>query len=129
MGGSMSSFSLKPLSSALGAEVIGIDMHRPLDAETVQVLIDAWHRYIILLFRLQPQLRCARRSRGGAKISPSRSSRDSAGDQLRSRWKTSGGWPSMALRLVDHYASCEGFAIALRGVARSRRRHHVLQHV
>lgn len=50
----MSSFSLKPLSSALGAEVIGVDMRSPPDAETVQALIDAWHRHIILLFRNQP---------------------------------------------------------------------------
>jgi len=50
----MSSFSLKPLSSALGAEVIGVDMRSPLDEETVQALIDAWHRHIILLFRNQP---------------------------------------------------------------------------
>lgn len=49
----MSSFSLKPLSSALGAEVVGLDMRVPLDAETVQALVDAWHRHIILLFRNQ----------------------------------------------------------------------------
>jgi taurine dioxygenase len=47
-------FPLKPLSSALGAEVIGIDLLQPLDAETVQALTEAWHRHLILLFRNQP---------------------------------------------------------------------------
>lgn len=50
----MSSFSLKPLSSALGAEVVGLDMRAPLDAGTVQALTEAWHQHIILLFRNQP---------------------------------------------------------------------------
>lgn len=49
----MSNFSIKPLSSALGAEIFGLDMRRSLDADTVQALTEAWHRYVILLFRDQ----------------------------------------------------------------------------
>lgn len=49
----MSSFSITPLSSALGAEVIGLDMRRPLDANTRLALIEAWQRHLILLFRDQ----------------------------------------------------------------------------
>jgi taurine dioxygenase len=47
-------FSLKPLSSALGAEVIGLDIRQPLDGATVQALTEAWQRHLILLFRNQP---------------------------------------------------------------------------
>ncbi len=44
---------LRPLSDALGAEVRGIDLARPLDAETVAALRRAWLDHLILLFRDQ----------------------------------------------------------------------------
>ena len=49
----MPGFALKPLSSALGAEVIGLDLKSPIPADTAQALIDAWHEHIVLLFRGQ----------------------------------------------------------------------------
>jgi taurine dioxygenase len=49
--------SIQPLSAALGAEVAGIDLKRPLDAATVQALHRALAENGILLFR-------------GAKLSP-----------------------------------------------------------
>ena len=42
--------TVKPLSPALGAEVRGIDMRRPLDDETKQELLDAWMRHLVLVF-------------------------------------------------------------------------------
>jgi len=44
---------LIPLSPAIGAEVRGVDLSRPLDSTTKNALLDAWHEHIILLFRDQ----------------------------------------------------------------------------
>lgn len=43
-----------PTGAALGAEVRGIDIRRPLDGATVRQLVDAWHRYLVLIVREQP---------------------------------------------------------------------------
>jgi taurine dioxygenase len=43
----------KPLSDTMGAEVRGVDLSRPLDDDTSRTLLDAWNRYILLLFRDQ----------------------------------------------------------------------------
>src|SRR4249920_1419218 len=40
----------RSLNPALGAEVAGIDMRRPLDAETSRELHDAWMQYLLLVF-------------------------------------------------------------------------------
>jgi alpha-ketoglutarate-dependent 2,4-dichlorophenoxyacetate dioxygenase len=42
--------TVTPRHPALGAEVRGIDMHRPLDAETVKAVRDAWTRHLVLVF-------------------------------------------------------------------------------
>src|SRR6478672_13085724 len=42
-----------PLSSACGAEISGVDLTRPLSAETVRAIRDAWNKYIVLVFRGQ----------------------------------------------------------------------------
>jgi len=42
--------TVKARHPALGAEVHGIDMRRPLDAEAVQAVIDAWTRHLVLVF-------------------------------------------------------------------------------
>ncbi|TAJ26652.1 MAG: TauD/TfdA family dioxygenase [Reyranella sp.] len=39
-----------PRHPALGAEVRGIDMRRPMDAATRQQVIDAWTRHLVLVF-------------------------------------------------------------------------------
>jgi taurine dioxygenase len=55
-----------PLSAAIGAEIVGIDLRAPLvDAQFTEVL-DAWHRHCVLLFRnqhlaMEDQLRFAER--------------------------------------------------------------------
>jgi taurine dioxygenase len=43
----------KPLSPALGAEIVGVDLRKDLSPDTVEAVIDAWHQYLILLFRDQ----------------------------------------------------------------------------
>ena len=41
------------LSSVLGAEITGIDISRPLDRDTVDELIDAWHQHMVVVVRDQ----------------------------------------------------------------------------
>ncbi len=42
-----------PLSKSIGAEIKGLDLREPLDAETVKAIEDAWMEHIVLLFRDQ----------------------------------------------------------------------------
>ena len=41
------------LSSALGAEIRGVDASRPLDDATFARILDAWHRHLVILLRGQ----------------------------------------------------------------------------
>lgn len=43
----------RPLSATIGAEVLGIDLSRPLDRITSKMLLDAWYEHVLLLFRDQ----------------------------------------------------------------------------
>jgi len=45
--------SVSKLHPAIGAEIGGVDLRRPLDAETLRQIKDAWHRHTVLLFRNQ----------------------------------------------------------------------------
>ena len=45
------SFELRPLSPALGAEIVGLDIERPPDQATIAALVEAWRDNIVLLFR------------------------------------------------------------------------------
>ena len=47
------SFTVKPLSKTLGAEVTGIDLSKPIDDETKRALNDAWIRHAVLVIRDQ----------------------------------------------------------------------------
>src|ERR1700722_12937599 len=47
------SFSLRPLSPALGAEILGIDLRDPIDDALKQKFLDAWHQNLVLLLRNQ----------------------------------------------------------------------------
>ena len=49
----MNGFDIRPLSPALGAEIVGIDLSEPLSAETVAALRGAWLDHLVLLFRDQ----------------------------------------------------------------------------
>ena len=47
------SFAVQPLSPALGAEILGVDLRDPIDAALKQGLVDAWHQHLVLLLRNQ----------------------------------------------------------------------------
>jgi taurine dioxygenase len=42
--------TVKPRHPALGAEVRGVDMRRPMDAQTLQQVNDAWMKHLVLVF-------------------------------------------------------------------------------
>lgn len=42
-----------PLSSALGAEIRGVDAGHPIDNATFASILDAWHRHLVLVLRDQ----------------------------------------------------------------------------
>ena len=44
------SFDTRPLGPELGAEIIGLDISKPLDDETIPDLYDTWRDNIVLLF-------------------------------------------------------------------------------
>ena len=44
-------FDTRPLSPALGAEIIGLDVSQPIDEETIAELVQLWSDNIVLLFR------------------------------------------------------------------------------
>ena len=47
------SLVVKPLSPALGAEIVGVDLREELSTQTVADIVDAWHQYLVILFRNQ----------------------------------------------------------------------------
>lgn len=47
-------FEIRPLSDVCGAEVIGLDMTKPLDDAAARRVEDAFDRHKVLLFRAQP---------------------------------------------------------------------------
>ena len=44
---------VKPLSSACGAEISGVDLSKPLSAHEVAAIKDAWGKHLVLVFRGQ----------------------------------------------------------------------------
>src|SRR5690242_19076040 len=50
---SSSAIAINALSPALGAEVVGLDLRRPLDSATVKTIRDAFDRNIVLVIRDQ----------------------------------------------------------------------------
>jgi taurine dioxygenase len=48
-----SPLATRPLSSALGAEILGLDLRRALDDDTFAAIRDAWHRSLVILIRDQ----------------------------------------------------------------------------
>jgi taurine dioxygenase len=45
--------TVRPLSPALGAEILGVDLRDPIDEALKQKLLDAWHRHLVILLRNQ----------------------------------------------------------------------------
>ena len=46
-------FRTRPLSPAIGAEIIGVDLSQPVSEEVFAQILDAWHKYLVILFRDQ----------------------------------------------------------------------------
>ena len=44
---------VRPLSNALGAEISGIDLRRPLGPETISTVKEAWNDHLVIVFRDQ----------------------------------------------------------------------------
>src|SRR3954466_10878661 len=44
---------VRPLSPALGAEIIGVDLREPLDDATFEKILATWHRHLVILLRGQ----------------------------------------------------------------------------
>jgi taurine dioxygenase len=66
-------FSVRPLSPALGAEIIGVDLRDSIDDALAQDMLDAWHQHLVILLRGQQlteddQVRFAERFGPAAKI-------------------------------------------------------------
>jgi taurine dioxygenase len=64
---------VRPLSRALGAEIIGVDLREPLDDTTFEQILAAWHQHLVILLRDQKlteedQVRFAERFGPPAKI-------------------------------------------------------------
>jgi taurine dioxygenase len=49
----MSALQCRPLSAALGAEIVGVDLRRPLDDQTFEQVLAAWHQHLVILLRNQ----------------------------------------------------------------------------
>src|ERR1700730_4205915 len=43
----------RPLSAALGAEIVGVDLRREIDDHTFAQILAAWHRNLVILLRDQ----------------------------------------------------------------------------
>ena len=46
-------FVVRPLSPALGAEILGVDLRNPIDDALKQTFLDTWHQYLVILLRNQ----------------------------------------------------------------------------
>ena len=46
-------FAVRPLSAALGAEIIGVDLSKDVDEHVCAQIRDAWHQHLVILLRDQ----------------------------------------------------------------------------
>jgi taurine dioxygenase len=46
-------FAVRPLSTTLGAEIIGVDLRNPIEDDQFARVLDAWHQHLVLLLRDQ----------------------------------------------------------------------------
>ncbi|HEY7664307.1 MAG TPA: TauD/TfdA family dioxygenase [Xanthobacteraceae bacterium] len=45
--------AVRPLSAALGAEIVGVDLSKTIDDRTFERIREAWHEYLVILLREQ----------------------------------------------------------------------------
>ena len=50
---SFEEFRVRRLAPAIGAEIIGVDLSKPMDDEVFAKILDAWHQNLVILFRDQ----------------------------------------------------------------------------
>ena len=70
---SAAAFATRPLSPAIGAEIVGVDLRDPIDDALAAKMLDVWHRHLVILLRDQTlteddQVRFAERFGPPAKI-------------------------------------------------------------
>jgi taurine dioxygenase len=46
-------FRVRRLAPAIGAEIIGVDLSKPMDDEVFAKILDVWHQNLVILFRDQ----------------------------------------------------------------------------
>jgi taurine dioxygenase len=46
-------FAVRPLSPALGAEILGVDLREPIDDALKRKFLDTWHQHLVILLRNQ----------------------------------------------------------------------------
>jgi taurine dioxygenase len=46
-------FAARPLAPTVGAEIIGIDLSKPMSDDMFAQVLDAWHQHLVILFRGQ----------------------------------------------------------------------------
>src|SRR5262249_39768198 len=51
--GTHTTFKVRQISPALGAEISGIDLRDPIDEALRQKFLDAWHQHLVILVRNQ----------------------------------------------------------------------------
>ena len=49
----MTKIEIRPLSNAIGAEILGVDLQKPLETKVVRTIEEAWYKFVIILFRNQ----------------------------------------------------------------------------
>jgi taurine dioxygenase len=45
--------AVRPLSAAIGADILGVDLREPLDEATFAQILSAWHKHLVILLRDQ----------------------------------------------------------------------------
>src|ERR671916_651019 len=50
---SSSTFAVRPLSPALGAEIVGVDLRNDIDDALAARMLEVWHQHLVILLRGQ----------------------------------------------------------------------------
>ncbi len=53
MATAIADIDVRPLSDACGAEILGVDLRKPLDPQTLKAIEEAWYEHLVIIFRDQ----------------------------------------------------------------------------
>ena len=53
MATAIADIDVRPLSDACGAEIVGVDLSKPLDTQTLNAVEQAWYEHLVIIFRDQ----------------------------------------------------------------------------